>query len=42
MRAEYETQLDARYAAARGLVDAVIYPDETRAILGDGAPHGSA
>jgi acetyl-CoA carboxylase carboxyltransferase component len=33
MRAEYETQLDARYAAARGLVDAVIYPEETRAVL---------
>jgi acetyl-CoA carboxylase carboxyltransferase component len=34
MRLEYETQLDARYAAARGLVDAVIYPEDTRAILG--------
>jgi 3-methylcrotonyl-CoA carboxylase beta subunit len=34
MRVEYETQLDARYAAARGLVDAVIAPEETRAILG--------
>jgi 3-methylcrotonyl-CoA carboxylase beta subunit len=33
MRAEYESQLDARYAAARGLVDAVIYPEETRAVL---------
>ena len=33
MRVEYETQLDARYAAARGLVDAVIYPEETRAVL---------
>jgi acetyl-CoA carboxylase carboxyltransferase component len=33
MRAEYEAQLDARYAAARGFVDAVIYPEETRAVL---------
>jgi acetyl-CoA carboxylase carboxyltransferase component len=33
MRLEYETQLDARYAAARGLVDAVVYPEETRAVL---------
>ena len=33
MRAEYDTQLDARYAAARGLVDAMIYPEETRAVL---------
>jgi acetyl-CoA carboxylase carboxyltransferase component len=30
VRAEYEKQLDARYAAARGFVDAVIHPDETR------------
>ncbi len=34
MRGEYESQLDARYAAARGYVDAVIYPEETRAVLG--------
>jgi 3-methylcrotonyl-CoA carboxylase beta subunit len=33
MRADYEHQLDARYAAARGYVDAVIYPEETRDIL---------
>lgn len=33
MRAEYDAQLDARYAAARGFVDAVIYPEETRAVL---------
>lgn len=33
MRAEYETQLDARYAAARGFVDAVIYPEDTRDVL---------
>lgn len=33
MRADYEQQLDARFAAARGFVDAVIAPDETRAVL---------
>jgi acetyl-CoA carboxylase carboxyltransferase component len=33
MRADYEEQLDARYAAARGYVDAVIYPEDTRDIL---------
>ena len=33
MRADYENQLDARYAAARGFVDAIIYPEETRDIL---------
>ncbi len=33
MRAEYEAQLDARYAAARGYVDAVIYPEDTRRVL---------
>ena len=30
MRADYETQLDARYAAARGQVDAILTPEETR------------
>ena len=30
MRADYEHQLDARFAAARGYVDAIIYPEETR------------
>ena len=30
MRADYEHQLDARYAAARGYVDAIITPEETR------------
>jgi acetyl-CoA carboxylase carboxyltransferase component len=30
MRADYEQQLDAKYAAARGLVDAIVTPDETR------------
>jgi acetyl-CoA carboxylase carboxyltransferase component len=33
VRADYEAQLDARYAAARGFVDAVILPEETRAVL---------
>ncbi len=33
MRADYEQQLDARYAAARGYVDAIIYPEETREVL---------
>jgi acetyl-CoA carboxylase carboxyltransferase component len=32
-REEYEKQLDARYAAARGFVDAVISPEETREVL---------
>ncbi|MFL5402687.1 MAG: carboxyl transferase domain-containing protein, partial [Gemmatimonadales bacterium] len=30
MRADYEQQLDARFAAARGYVDAIITPEETR------------
>jgi acetyl-CoA carboxylase carboxyltransferase component len=33
VRAEYERQLDAKYAAARGFVDAVIAPEEIRAAL---------
>ena len=33
MRADYEAQLDARYAAARGFVDAIIHPEETREVL---------
>jgi acetyl-CoA carboxylase carboxyltransferase component len=33
VRADYDQQLDAKYAAARGFVDAVIAPDETRAAL---------
>jgi acetyl-CoA carboxylase carboxyltransferase component len=32
-RAEYERDLDARYAAARGYVDAIIAPEETRDVL---------
>jgi 3-methylcrotonyl-CoA carboxylase beta subunit len=30
MRDDYEHQLDARFAAARGYVDAVLIPEETR------------
>ena len=30
MRADYEHQLDARYAAARGFVDAIVTAEETR------------
>jgi 3-methylcrotonyl-CoA carboxylase beta subunit len=30
MRADYEQQLDAKYAAARGFVDAIVAPEETR------------
>jgi acetyl-CoA carboxylase carboxyltransferase component len=33
MRQDYEHQLDARYAAARGFVDAIVYPEDTRAVL---------
>ncbi len=33
VRDEYERQLDARFAAARGFVDAVIEPEEIRATL---------
>jgi acetyl-CoA carboxylase carboxyltransferase component len=33
VRADYEHQLDARYAAARGFVDAVIHPEDTRDAL---------
>ena len=32
-REEYERQLDARYAAARGFVDAIVAPEETREVL---------
>ena len=32
-RAEYDKQLDARYAGARGFVDAIITPEDTRAAL---------
>ena len=30
MRADYDQQLDAKYAAARGWVDAIVTPDDTR------------
>jgi acetyl-CoA carboxylase carboxyltransferase component len=33
MRADYEQQLDARYAGARGFIDAIVYPEETRDVL---------
>jgi acetyl-CoA carboxylase carboxyltransferase component len=33
VRADYEHQLDAKFAAARGFVDAVITVEETRAVL---------
>jgi acetyl-CoA carboxylase carboxyltransferase component len=33
VKADYDHQLDARYAAARGFVDAVIVPEDTRATL---------
>lgn len=33
VRADYEHQLDAKYAAARGFVDAVIDPEDTRRAL---------
>jgi acetyl-CoA carboxylase carboxyltransferase component len=33
MREDYEHQLDARFAAARGYVDAIIHPEETRDVL---------
>ncbi len=32
-RAEYEHQLDAAYAAARGFVDAILAPEDTREVL---------
>ena len=33
MRADFEHQLDARFAAARGYVDAIVYPENTREML---------
>ncbi|HEU4640913.1 MAG TPA: carboxyl transferase domain-containing protein [Gemmatimonadaceae bacterium] len=33
MRADYEHQLDARFAGARGFVDAIVHPEETRDVL---------
>jgi acetyl-CoA carboxylase carboxyltransferase component len=34
MRADYERDLDARHAAARGHVDLIVTPEETREVLG--------
>lgn len=33
MRADYEHQLDARFAGARGFIDAIVYPEDTRGTL---------
>ncbi|PYO47958.1 MAG: propionyl-CoA carboxylase [Gemmatimonadetes bacterium] len=33
MRADYEHQLEAKFAAARGYVDAIVYPENTRDML---------
>lgn len=33
MRADYEHQLGAQYAGARGYIDAIVYPEETRDVL---------
>ncbi|MCU0621272.1 MAG: acyl-CoA carboxylase subunit beta, partial [Gemmatimonadales bacterium] len=33
MRADYEQQLDATYAAARGFVDAIVAAEDTRDVL---------
>ena len=33
MREDYEHQLDARYAGARGFIDAVVAPEQTRDVL---------
>ena len=33
MREDYEHQLDARFAGARGYIDAIVYPEETRDVL---------
>ncbi len=33
MRADYEHQLDAKYAGARGYIDAIVYPEDTRHTL---------
>ena len=34
VRAEYDQQLDARFAGARGFVDEVVLPEEVRPALG--------
>ncbi len=33
MREDYDQQLDARYAGARGFIDAILYPEDTRTAL---------
>jgi 3-methylcrotonyl-CoA carboxylase beta subunit len=33
MRADYDEQLDARFAGARGFIDAIVYPEDTRQVL---------
>ena len=33
MRGDYEHQLDALYAGARGYIDAIVYPEDTRPML---------
>jgi acetyl-CoA carboxylase carboxyltransferase component len=33
MRRDYEHQLDATFAGARGFIDAIVYPEDTRAML---------
>ena len=33
MRQDYEAQLDARHAAARGFVDAIVFPEDTHDVL---------
>ena len=42
MRADYEHQLDARYAGARGFIDAIVYPEDTRDVLAHGAARVAA
>ena len=34
VRSEYDRQLDARFAAARGFVDEIVIPEEIRSALG--------
>jgi acetyl-CoA carboxylase carboxyltransferase component len=33
MREDYEEQLDARFAGARGFIDSIVYPEDTRDVL---------
>ena len=33
MRADYESNLDARHAGARGFIDAIVHPEDTRDVL---------